>query len=311
MRTKPENPPLNGRDDLLEGTDALRLHQRFTPYDAGQTGVKGTVIIGFASDAGIKRNLGRIGAKGGPNAIRAELGGLAFHAQGPLYDAGDVVCEEDELEVAQAELGKVVSEVLANRHLPVVIGGGHEVAYGTFLGLWSHLQRTSRSTNRLAIVNLDAHFDLRKTSTASSGTPFAQIAQKTLLEGNEFHYYCLGISEASNTEALYRTARELGVRYLHDYEMQAVPVPTLNEIIENYDAIYLSVDLDILPASVMPGVSAPSAFGVPLATIIGTIRQLVASNKLLAADVAEYSPPHDTNREGARVAARIVYELLA
>ena len=59
---------------------------------------------------------------------------------------------------------------------PVVLGGGHEVAFGTYLGL-ARISRSAHPGDRIGILNLDAHFDLRPGPVPSSGTPFRQIAE--------------------------------------------------------------------------------------------------------------------------------------
>ena len=124
--------------------------------------------VGFPSDEGVRRNQGRIGAAGGPEALRRALGSLTDPGV-PLRDAGDVPVGED-LEAGQKRLGAVVAAVLATGDLPIVLGGGHEVAYGSYLG-WSSMA----GAEHWGVVNLDAHFDLRDEPCSTSGTPFRQI----------------------------------------------------------------------------------------------------------------------------------------
>jgi formiminoglutamase len=76
------------------------------------------------------------------------------------------------------------------------------------------------------------------------------------------------------------------------------------------DAVYLTIDLDVLPASVAPGVSAPAAYGVPLPVISQVCRQVGASGKLLHLDVAELNPEFDIDGRTAKVAARLINTLL-
>lgn len=64
----------------------------------------------------------------------------------------------------------------------------------------------------------------------------------------------------------------------------------LDAFIARCDHLYLTIDLDVLPAAVMPGVSAPAARGVELAVIEPLIAHIRASGKLRLADLAEYNP---------------------
>ncbi len=117
------------RDDSAEQGDTRRLAHIVAPA-AGQEVRDGeAVLLGFACDAGVARNQGRVGAAGGPAGIRKFLAGLPAHGLARLLDAGDVVCKGDRLEEAQERLGLRVAELLGQGARPVVLGGGHEIAW--------------------------------------------------------------------------------------------------------------------------------------------------------------------------------------
>ncbi len=267
------------------------------------------VILGFGSDAGVRRNKGRPGAAAAPAAIRAALGPLAFHLGRDLHDAGDVTVAGDALEAGQARAGLAISSLLDAGQLPVVLGGGHETAFASYLGVAG--SAAVREGLRVGVLNLDAHFDLRDEARPSSGTPFLQMARAEAAAGRELQYAVVGISEPNNTRALFRTAADLGVDYLLDEDCSAEAAHTfVAAFLAQVDALYLTIDLDVLPASVAPGVSAPAAFGVPLPVISAVCRQVAASGKLLHLDVAELNPEFDVDGRTARVAARLINTLL-
>ncbi len=93
------------------------------------------VLLGFASDEGVRRNKGRTGAATAPAAIRRALGPLAFHLDRAVADAGDVVVSGGDLEAGQARAGQAVTALLDAGNLTVVLGGGHETAYASYLGV--------------------------------------------------------------------------------------------------------------------------------------------------------------------------------
>lgn len=294
--------------------DSLRWHQCIQPLSDADT--SGTALLGFASDAGVKRNQGRLGAAGGPLAIRHALANLAWHCQGMAFDAGDVTCEGDALEAAQGQLAKQVATLLDAGHFPIVLGGGHEVAFGSWQGLARHLgeQNSPNKAPRIGIINLDAHFDLRDPSQAcSSGTPFAQIADQCQQRNWPFRYACLGVSRASNTRALFHRAEELDVLIREDREFSATTLTAIIRDVERFivrcDHLYLTIDLDVLPAAEAPGVSAPAARGVSLALLEPLIETIRDSGKLRLADLAELNSQYDIDNRTARVAARLVHLL--
>ncbi len=273
------------------------------------------MLLGFRSDEGVRRNKGRVGAAKAPAAIRAALGPLAFHLEREVFDAGDVVVETGregapgDLEGGQERCGEAIASLLDAGALTVTLGGGHETAFASYLGV-ADTERTSDV--RVGVLNLDAHFDLRAEDRASSGTPFLQMARAEAAAGRTLEYAVVGISRPNNTLALFRRAEELGVRYLLDeYATRETAESFVEDFLEGLDAVYLTIDLDVLPAAVAPGVSAPAALGVPLEVIIAVVRRVAASGKLLHADLAELNPTYDLDARTARVAARLVDTILA
>jgi formiminoglutamase len=342
-----------GRSDSAEAGDTRRLFQIVktgpADYPAGSA-----VVLGFACDEGVKRNQGRPGASLGPAAIRTMLAGLPAHELEALWDAGDVQCDAGRLEQAQSQLAEKVAQILATGARLVVLGGGHEVAWGSFQGLSRHLEqaqpglrkaaaqpggsqadhggaarnntmggtaqspdadRTAAAKPLLLIVNLDAHFDLRTSRPGNSGTPFDQILEDCRLRGQPAVYACFGVSRLSNTPALFRRAEQLGAVHVLDIDMQERYLDQrlfeLDRLIDQADHIYLTIDLDVLPAAVAPGVSAPAALGVPLCVIEAFAQRVKASGKMRLADIAELNPRIDIDHHTARVAARLVWGLLA
>ena len=207
----------SGRVDSAEGPRALRWHQVVQPVAHAKA--SGIALIGFACDEGVRRNQGRIGARRGPHAIRKVLAGLAAHSPRPLYEAGDEDCTHGDLERSQAAFGARVATLLSAGHLPIGLGGGHEIAFGTFTGLADHLKPKSQTAPRIGIVNLDAHFDLRQATQPNSGTSFLRMAESGRQLGWPFQYCCLGIAEPSNTVALFDRAQELGVTWRTDSQL--------------------------------------------------------------------------------------------
>lgn len=270
---------------------------------------KPAVLLGFASDEGVRRNKGRTGAAAAPAALRKALGPLAFHLDRAVADAGDVAVSGGDLEAGQERLGQALAALLAAGHQTVVLGGGHETAYASYLGVSA--SPAVRSGQRLGVLNLDAHFDLRDEPVPSSGTPFLQMARAEADAGREFRYAVLGISEPNNTRVLFDTAGTLGVRYLLDEECDADRARDfVAGFLADIDVLYLTIDLDVLPAAVAPGVSAPAAYGVPLPVISAVCRQVAQSGKLMHVDVAELNPEFDVDGRTAKTAARLVDTLL-
>lgn len=308
----PDDFVWSGRTD--GGTpEHLRWHQKVRPESGDQgSATEGPAVelIGFSCDEGVRRNKGRVGASEGPDALRGALAPLAMHTNFGIHDAGTVVVPDRNLEDGQDTLGHQVARLLDTGNPVVVLGGGHDTAWGSYLGR----TRSNRLRDkRVGVLNLDAHFDLRQADEPSSGTPFLQMARADQEAGRTFDYTVLGISEPNNTGVLFRTADELGVEFLTDEQCQPRHLDAVLEVVDRLmkrvDAIHLSIDLDVLPAAVAPGVSAPAGYGVPLETIQAVCHRVARSGKLVLVDVVELLPRMDVDGRTARAAARLITTL--
>ncbi len=298
--------PWTGRSDPEDGEGAIRLHHLVSD-------VASRAVIGFASEAGVIRNKGRPGAKEGPAALRRALANLAAPPNPTSFaDLGDIAITGDDLEAGQAALANKVCDALGLYSRVIVLGGGHETAFGCFCGL-----KKTFPGKRIGIINLDAHLDLRLPGEngPSSGTPFAQIRA---LDEENFDYLCLGVAEESNTVALMNRAGDWDVRIVTDHALIADPHAAdeaIKALVGRNEVTYLTIDLDVLPHFQAPGVSAPAARGVPLSTIEYLVREVLracekAGSDIPLADIVEASPPHDQQNITARTAALLARNLL-
>lgn len=303
---RPTSPDIwQGRDDSAESSNALRLFQtvqqtqRFAPEGSG------IALLGFACDAGVKRNHGRPGAAQAPDVLRKALANMASHSgHNGITDMGTLTAEGDQLEDAQRALSDAVLACQQSGMRTLVFGGGHETAWAHGRGVLDAFKE-----DRVAIINLDAHLDLRKAELATSGTPFRQLALYCEAQQREFQYACFGVSRAANTEALWDEAARLNVTLVEDLDFRRAALPALAKVLAQADRVYLTIDLDVLPASEMPAVSAPAALGVPALDLLPVIGEICRSGKLQAVDLVEFNPTFDRDGQGARLAARLAWQI--
>lgn len=309
-----------GRIDSNEGDLGQRWHQKVKLIDLStekipslKKEVLGIVILGFKCDEGVRRNKGRTGAAEGPEALRKACSNHAnhFHENTLLFDGGNVICIDGDLESAQSELRSYISKIRSSGYYPFVFGGGHEVAYPHFMGIIDSFPKNKS----IGIINIDAHFDLRiPEERASSGTPFYQISEECTSLGLPFKYLCIGIQQSSNTQALFKRAIEHGVEYILSEDINdltsEVYISKIDQFIESIDYVYLTVCLDVFDISIAPGVSAPSVLGLKGEFMVKMLQKLMNSGKVISTDIAELNPSLDQNEMTAKLAAKLVYEII-
>ena len=130
----------------------------------------------------------------------------------------------------------------------------------------------------------------------------------------DFDYSVLGISRPNNTPVLFDEAAALGVTVVLDEDVltmdRAQLRATIDSICSGAKPIHLSIDLDVLPANQAPGVSAPAGLGVPLNIIRELALTIAATGRLALVDVVELNPQFDTDSHTAKLAARLIDDIV-
>jgi len=310
-----------GRND---GNDpaAQRWHQRIVPVDllaleipALSDTKKGIALIGFACDEGVRRNGGRTGAADGPDHFRRASCNLPvqFEEDIRFLDLGNVTCQNWDMETAQETLSMIISTLIQSGYQPLVIGGGHEVAYAHYTGI----RKGIKETETIGIINFDAHFDLRQPvqNLTNSGTGFFQIADDCHAAGQHFSYMPIGIQRNSNTRLLFETADNLGVTYISADRLQPLQQHKLQEEIKDFinrsTYIYLTICMDVFSSAVAPGVSAPAYSGLfPDPFFFSLLQAIMDSGKVISSDIAELNPVYDQEQRTAKLVAALAFSII-
>ena len=312
-----------GRIDDSEDPNSYRWHQVIELVDINREDLeplisdfKGFCFLGFCCDEGVKRNIGRIGTSKAPESIRHELSNLpcTFKKNVKLYDAGDIYCVNSNLETAQKELTTAVKKILSLNYLPIVLGGGHEISLGHFNGILNSIVDYKIST-KLGIINFDAHFDLRPYKNGgNSGTMFLQIADQCRDLSIDFLYFCIGIQRYGNTVSIFKTADNLGVKYIFAKDIDDSNLSKIYNKIDNYintiDYIYLTICADVFSSAFAPGVSAPQPFGLNPEIVLKLIKHVINSKKVVSVDIAEVSPRFDEDNRTAKLIAIVIFAII-
>ncbi|MEL7532615.1 MAG: formimidoylglutamase [Bacteroidota bacterium] len=280
---------------------------QISTYTGAQTAY---ALLGYACEEGVIRNQGRAGAAAGPDAFRGQMASTAWHLRDDkVFDAGDLVCRAGDMEGCQAEYAKGIETLLRHNYFPIGIGGGHDIAYGTYTGVRDFLGNKAR----LGIVNFDAHFDLREPQESSnSGTPFYQAYQRQKSIGHPMDYLVVGIQQGANSKALFKTAQMTGTRFIINQQLwQGVESIAFTEFLLRLDAVYLTIDMDVFASAFAPGVSAASPLGLTPQAVMAYLHPILKSRKLVAIDIAELSPIHDQQSQTAKLAARLLSWILS
>ena len=272
-----------------------------------------TVVVGLPYDGGIPT---RPGARFGPRAIREALAAFGTwdgaRDAAPATDLGDLALPTTDGREAHRRIEEAARTVFAAGARPIFLGGDHGCTGSVIRGL-----AAARPALRLGLVTLDAHLDVREyadEASLSSGTPFRRALETGILDGGRVAM--VGIRRFANARhyldwAAARRIRLLPVEELSRQGVFATATAALDAAARDADALYLSIDLDAADAAFTPGVSASGIGGLTAREMIELVAAIATHPKLIGADVMELSPPYDQDARTAKLAARLLLELLA
>jgi agmatinase len=212
-------------------------------------------------------------------------------APGRLHDAGDVSIPDGP--GAREKIETAVDALLDRGARPVFLGGDHSVTYPI-------LRALGPRHPRLTVVQFDAHpdlYDVFEGDRYSHACPFARIME----EGLATRLVQLGIRTMTGHQR--EQASHFGVEV---HEVRRWP-DGLTPAIEG--PVYVSFDLDGLDPAFAPGVSHQEPGGLSVRQALDVIQRL--PGPIVGADVVEYNPRNDVGGVTARVAAKLVKELVA
>jgi agmatinase len=241
------------------------------------------------------------GAALAPPAIRSALhspssnlcteSGLDLGAEPRFTDAGDLEVPEGPTALTSIEQG--LSRLLDAGARVLALGGDHAISYPV-------LRAHARHHDGLTLVHLDAHpdlYDAFEGDRLSHASPFARILEEGLVR----RLVQVGIRATTSHQRA--QAQRLGVEVI---EMTAWR-PDLQVPAEG--PVYVSIDLDVIDPAFAPGVSHPEPGGLSTRDVIGFLHRL--RGRVVGADLVELNPARDPSGITARVAAKLVKELLA
>jgi arginase len=206
--------------------------------------------------------------------------------------------------------------------LPVVIGGDHSCAIGT----WKGIARALAPRGPLGLVWIDAHMDAHTPETSPSGMlhgmPLAcllghgdpRLALEPAAALDPGRLCLVGVRSFESGEA--SLLERLGVRVFRMREIERRGLaPVMAEalaIARNGSGGYgVSLDLDAIDPRDAPGVGTAVRHGIRAAELRELFGRLAQDPALDALEIAEYNPARDRGGATARLIGDIVLSLLA
>lgn len=308
--------------DYLDDDKAFRCKIKKDPNDLRIRDIVKTIdnetnpeigILGIPFDEAVTKGGGREGAGGGPEQIRGQIErwGATFDIDYGVDFSDLQIVDFGDLKVAYGDTrethlrASVVAEQLLKKGLTlIVLGGGHDLSYGTIKAL-------SDVYKKIGGVNIDAHLDVRELKSGdiiTSGTPFRRLLEERILRVCGF--YEVGARGVCNSQEHFRYLKDICVEIMtlsqFRKNIQANMKSVMKKISSGSDAVFASLDIDAMAQCYAPGSSAPSPEGFNPWEIKQIAFEAGKNPKLKLFEIMEYNPLYDRDYQTARLIVDIL-----
>ena len=267
-----------------------------------------------------KTSISHSGASGTPQAMREMFAAVStfnidhdidLESALTVRDAGDARMHVTDLARSRAGIRDAVTAVLDGSAgaLTVVMGGDHSITAPSVEAVAAHLGGT------LGLVQLDAHMDLRNLEDGgpSNGTPIRQLVDSGTLDGRNIVQ--IGLHAFANARPYRDFARNAGITQITAREVAhasaaEVASHAISIAAERADALYVTLDMDVLDQAFAPGVPALVPGGMTSWQLFEMMLVLGGHPKVQALDIVEVDPAQDPRRATVRVAVHAMLTFL-
>jgi agmatinase len=200
----------------------------------------------------------------------------------PFADLGDLDLPVAGWERVAPKIEEAVADLLAAGQTPVLLGGEHLITLPAFAAALARFPD-------LCVLQFDAHLDLRpdyQGNPLSHATVMHRIAE---LAGPE-KVMQWGVRSGTREEWEWARKNRTLVADMAEVRARLAGRP-----------LYLTLDLDVLDPSLFPATGTPEPGGVSFREFQSALLAL-RGTRIVAADLVEFSPGHDSGASGAAAA---------
>lgn len=217
-----------------------------------------------------------------------------------MADVGDVAIQGSDTEANYGRMTEAVRRIVASGAMPVAFGGDHSISFP--------LGRGMEPAGPLDIVHVDAHSDFLDELEGSRLTGASQLRRLAELPFTR-NVTALGIRNVIREEVA--GMEELGVRWATTRDLlERGPAEVVRDLLPEGSAAYVSIDIDVLDSSIVPGTTLPEPGGPTYRQVRELLAEVARRNRVVGMDVVELCPPFDQSDVTARVTTWLVAHFL-
>lgn len=238
-----------------------------------------------------------IGTEKAPDKIVGELRKISANEEGK-----SLFYEVDSVEVNRSNIEET-NEKIFEKEGDIFIGGDHSITYPLF-------KKTAQKNRNAGLIMFDAHPDCENNFTPPSHEDFIQVL---IEEGalKKENIIMIGIRNIDVKEKQYIKEKKIKCYTMKELRNSIEETcDTIMETARGFDALYISIDIDVVDPSQAPGTGYIEPAGMQARDLVYFIQRLKLLKNLKRVDIVETNPDKDVNQMTAKLAAKIISELI-
>lgn len=230
--------------------------------------------------------------------------------KGLLYDIGDIPVNLD-WEKYFGTVAEEAYQLMKTDNFCLFLGGDHSVTIPLHQAFGKY-QEEKKENAKIGIIHFDAHYDLCDEYDGHKWSHACTEARslETVISGEDLFFVGVRVAEESELELIAENPGITAVKAKDVYKKGVEAVfQMLKDKFQGYDAVYLTVDIDVLDPAFAPGTGTPQPGGLTSVQLIQLFQMMLEELPIKGMDIVEVAPDLDVNNITSWAALRLILDL--
>ena len=251
--------------------------------------------------------------KNAPRALRESISSLNanidrhnFDINGKIFvddearavDCGDLPYDENNFRLNREQISSAIKKILKKDSIPIVIGGDDSIPIPVF--------QAFEGIEKYTILQIDAHIDWRKShmsETLGLSSTMRRASEMSHIE-QIIQVGSRGLGSAHSEDLT--DALNWGINLFTAYDVHSNGIKDILDTIPEQSNIIISLDVDALDPSIVPGVIGRTPGGLTYFQTLDLIKGASKKGQICGINFVEFMPEVDVDGLGALTTSRLI-----
>lgn len=179
------------------------------------------------------------------------------------------------------------AEILENSNGDFFVGGDHSITYGLFKGF-------AKKFKNSGLIVFDAHPDCVNNFSPPTHEDFIRaLVEENIVKSKNI--LLIGVRKIHKIEKKFLDSKKIRYIKMKDIKNPDILVNEIKSFAKKFDKLYLSLDIDVLDASLAAGTGYPEKSGFKINDLLCVLEKIIELN-IKRIDLVEINPLKDNGK---------------